>query len=709
MARGRTLIIVPSSRRRRARRWLRRAAIALGVVTLVAATAVVWLFSTIDLPEEPVQPQASVLLYADSTTELARLGVVDRSSVSLDRVPEHVRHAVLAAEDRAFYHHAGVSAKGVLRAMWANVVAGGTQGASTITQQYVRNAYLTLDQTVTRKVREAVLALKVERRDSKDTILERYLNTIYFGRGAYGIEAASRAYFGVGVDRLNPAQGAVLAAVIKDPTDLDPANDPQGARDRWRWIIDAMADSGWLDQHTAATMAYPIVTEPQIQASGPVGHIIDRVEHELKAWGVTAQELRTAGLRITTTIDVATQRSVVAAARSGRDAVRDGPGAAVVAIEPGTGSVRGYYAGEHGRGFFDNAMAARPPGRLFQPVVVAEALSQGIALGSRWNGRSPQIFPDRGIALYNRRDRQCPSCRLDEALRSGINTVLYAVAQRVGPERVAWRAHLGGVSLSYGDAPSLVDAANEPRPGRTRAEISLGRYPVSVADVASIYATFAAAGRHVARHFVVQARAADGQRLAQPPPLRRTAMSGAVAADVSWMLAGPMADAGPDQTPDRLRVGLVGERRGPRPAALSASVPIGDDGHVASAWCARYVPELSVVGWLGHDPPRALADPDSRATSTTAGTMCGRVLADALAGHPISALPAPANVGRTDVGNVRDLGGAPTSPPPPRPGATPAAPTTTAAPTPSAEATVVTTGEPTPSPAAEPPTGALPD
>jgi membrane peptidoglycan carboxypeptidase len=724
MARARTLIIAPVSRRRRVgdaattpprwwgrsrsvRRWLRRTAVAVGVLSLTAGTAVVWLFSTIDLPSEPVQPRASILLYADATTELARVGIVDRSPVSLASVPEHVRRAVLAAEDRAFYDHAGVSAKGVLRAIWTNAVEGGRQGASTITQQYVRNAYLTLDQTVTRKVREAVLALKIERRHSKDTILERYLNTIYFGRGAFGIEAAGRAYFGIGVDRLTPAQGAVLAAVIKDPTGLDPANDPQRAKERWRWIIDAMVGSGWLDPDRAAIMPYPVVAEPDVDGGSPVGHIIDRVEHELKTWGISAQVVRTAGLRITTTIDVATQRAVVDAARSGRDAMRGEPDAAVVALEPGTGSVRGYYAGEHGRGFLDNALAARPPGRLFHPVVLAEALSQGIALGSRWNGRSPQVFPDRGVPLYNRHDQQCPSCRLDEALRSGIDTVLYAVAQRVGPERVARRARVGGVSLSYADMPSLVDAPNEPRPGRTRAEVALGRYPVSAADLASVYATFAAAGRHVTRHFVVQTRSAYGQVLTGPAPPRRTAMSAAVAADVSSVLAVPAPDTAPSPGPQRLGVGSVGgPANRPAAAAFSASVPAGDSSHVAGAWCARYVPELAVVGWLGHDPPRALADPDNQ-TSSTASTVCRRILAGALAGHPVSPLPAAAHVGRTDVGNAGDVGAAPTRTPAPSPTATTAVPIATADPPLSAATTGPTdppTPDPTPSAAARPDT-----
>jgi len=701
----------PAARRgrRRGRRrlgWLRRAGVGVLVVVLAAATAVAWLFSTIELPSEPVQPQASVLLYADGVTQLARVGIVDRSAVSLERVPEHVRYAVLAAEDRAFYSHAGVSAKGVLRALWANVSGGGAQGASTITQQYVRNAYLTLDQTVRRKVKEMVLAVKVERRDSKDTILERYLNTVYFGRGAYGIEAASRAYFGVGVERLTVAQGVVLAAVIKDPTELDPGYDPDGARSRWRWIIRAMVGGGWLDGDAAAALAYPAVAARAVEVSGPVGHIVDRVEHELKAWGVTAQVLRTAGLRITTTIDLATQRAVVDAARTGRDSLRRDPDAAVVAVEPRSGAVRGYYAGEGGRGFFDNALAARPPGRLFQPVVLAEALSRGIALGSRWNGRSPQYFADRdGVALHNWHDRQCGACRLDEALRLGTDTVLYAVAERVGPGRVAQRAHRSGVSSSYGDRPSLVDAPNEPRPGRTRADVALGRYPVSVADLASVYATFAAAGRYVARHFVAGTRAADGSSLRRPARPGRAAMPAAVAADVSSALATLMPDIAPTpyRMSDRFDAGLAGQRSAlgrrnlPMQAVWSASVAIGDTGGVASAWCARYVPELAVVGWLGHDPPRALAG-RARTPAAAATAVCGRVLADALAGRPVSALPPPAYVGRTDVGNVVEVGGAP---PTGSPGPTPAV-TTTPSPPPAAPPTEA---PPLPPPTEAPPAG----
>jgi len=604
-------------------RWLARA---LVVVCVLAAAPVVWLFSTIDLPDEPLRPQASVILYADGSTVLARVGITDRTDVPLDRVPVDVRRAVLAAEDRAYYAHSGVSVRGVVRALWANVTGAGGQGGSTITQQYVRNAYLTLDQTVDRKVREMVLAVKLERRDDKDAILSDYLNTIYFGRGAYGIEAASRAYFGVGVDRLTAAQGAVLAAVIKDPTELDPANRPREARDRWRWILRAMAEAGWLDREAPDRLPYPTVLAPGADTAGPAGHVLDRVERDLRGWGVSAQALRTAGLTIVTTLDAGVQRTLVASARAARRELRGRPRAALVAIEPATGAVRGYYGGERGRGFYDDAIAARPPGRLFQPVVLAEALSQDYSLHSTWDGRSPQLFADRGgVFLRNPNGQQCPVCRLDEAFRLGINTALYGATARLGPGRVAQRARLSGISTSYGDGPSLVDVKGEPKPGRTRGDIALGHYPVSVADLTSVYATFEAGGRHRPRRFVTEVRTA-GHPLTRPAARVRAAMAPDEAATVVRALAGDpvqvappdIAGAGLDKT-WRLGLGLV---RSERPIAVESAVPRGDVA-VAGLWCARYESGLAIVGWLGHDPARALAAANGRpARTATARRLC---------------------------------------------------------------------------------------
>src|SRR4051794_7673690 len=188
----------PTSHRRRVKlpRWCRRSAAVLAVGAVVAGASAAGYVASVDLPPDPAPPQASVLFYRDGRTVLTRIGATDRTDVGLSQVPVPVQQAFLAAEDRGFYDHSGVSIRGVLRAVWADVAHDGGQGASTITQQYVRNAYLTQDRTVSRKAKEIALALKVEHRFSKDEILERYLNTIYFGRGAYGIQAAAHAYFG---------------------------------------------------------------------------------------------------------------------------------------------------------------------------------------------------------------------------------------------------------------------------------------------------------------------------------------------------------------------------------------------------------------------------------------------------------------------------------------------------------------------------------
>src|SRR3954467_13110890 len=177
---------------------------------------------------------------------MARLGDENRTNVTLDKVSEPARHAVLAAENRSFYSDPGISVTGIARAAWNNVTGGSTQGGSTITQQYVKNAFLTQDQTFSRKFQELFLAIKLDNNYSKDQILENYLNTIYFGRSAYGIEAAAQTYFGVPAAQLTAQQGAVLAVLIRNPSFYDPAKHPQDAQARWNDVLDGMVGQKWL-------------------------------------------------------------------------------------------------------------------------------------------------------------------------------------------------------------------------------------------------------------------------------------------------------------------------------------------------------------------------------------------------------------------------------------------------------------------------------
>ena len=218
--------------------------IVLGVGAFVAAVA----FTQVPTPNEVATSEATVVYWSDGTTELGRLGDATRRSVPLGDVPIDVQHAVLAAEDRDFYNHGGFSPVGIGRAVYNNLTGGSTQGGSTITQQYAKNAFLTQERSFSRKAKELILSVKLETSVSKDQILEDYLNTIYFGRGAYGIEAASLAYFNRPVSQLNVAQGAVLASIIKSPGGLAPEENLVGLEARWNYVLDSMVTQGWLSQ-----------------------------------------------------------------------------------------------------------------------------------------------------------------------------------------------------------------------------------------------------------------------------------------------------------------------------------------------------------------------------------------------------------------------------------------------------------------------------
>ncbi|WP_067499575.1 transglycosylase domain-containing protein [Actinoplanes sp. TFC3] len=632
---------------RRIPRWGRRSLAALTAVLVALVIAAAGYVASVTLPPDPVPPQASVLYYRDGRTVLARIGTTDRTDVTLDRVPEAVRHAFLAAEDRGFYDHFGISVKGLARALWSNIVNDDGQGASTITQQYVRNAYLTQERTVSRKSKEAALALKVEHRWSKDEILERYLNTIYFGRGAYGIEAAARAYFGTGVDRLNAAQGAVLAAMVKDPSQGDPAVNLRWAQNRWTWILRAMTEAGWLSTGEAEQTTYPKVAPANVTSStisGPVGLIADRVEDELLEAGFSRQQIRTGGLHVTTTIDATAQK---AAASRIQKALKGQPKelrTALVAIDPHDGGVRAYYGGDRGRGYFDDALAARPPASTFKPVVLAAAEERGIGFESLYNGTSPRLFEDRGGApLYNQENLQCPVCPLDTAMVYSLNTPYYALAQQIGAEAVSKLAHRLGVPEKYGKQETLVDLKGELAPGKTRSDIALGRYPVTPADMATLYATLAGGGVRTERHFVQSVVTVNGTGVHQHKGVSDQVLSGAVAADVGAVLAKVVEHDGPVP--------------GLQAAAKTGSQQWADTGDSSDAWTAGWAPGLAAVVWVGREKPGPIRTQNGKTINGDGMPydIWKTFLGDALHGQPARTLDAAHSVGEASKADLRTL------------------------------------------------------
>ncbi|WP_436520683.1 transglycosylase domain-containing protein [Actinoplanes sp. HUAS TT8] len=627
---------------KRPRRWRRIVATAAAVLMFWGAAgigAAEAYVESVPVPGAVAQPQASVLYYRDGKTILARVGATDHNDVPLSAISPELRQAVLLAEDRDYYEHAGVSVRGVARAMVADV-SGKHEGASTITQQYARNAFLTQQVTVDRKMQELALAINLERQYGKDEILDRYLNTIYYGRGAYGIAAAANAYFGITPDRLDFAQGAVLAAVIKDPWAYDPDHDPKGARRRWNWIFATARDAGLIDP---AKVTYPAIRPAGSAIGGPLGLVVDQVERELAGHGITSQQLHTQGLKVVTTLDQAAQQSAVSAVRTRLHGQPSGLQAALVALDPRTGGVRAYYGGEHGSGYFDNAAALHPAASTFKSIVLAAALGRGIAYQSRWDGSSPRLFPDRGVPLRNHDNLQCAECTLQHAMVDSLNTPFYAVTAQIGPGRVRDMAVRLGIPEKYDGQKSMVDVKGDPAPGKTRGDISLGRYAVEPGDLATVYATLAGGGVRHERHFVQSVTAAGGSGYTTPDKAT-TAVDPKIAADVTTVLQSVVKEHG--ITPGRPAAGKTGTQQ------------FRDTLDNQDAWMAGYTPELASVVWIGKAKPGPLRDAKNKPIE--GDTMPSYIWRDftrsALKGEPVTALPKPAHVGRTDTGDFGKTG-----------------------------------------------------
>ncbi|MDQ1703089.1 MAG: hypothetical protein QOF57_2341, partial [Frankiaceae bacterium] len=371
--------------------WVLFGLFALGAVTFGILYAVV----QVPTANSAAVAQTTTIYYSDGKTVLARVGTENRQIVDLSLIPQHVRDAVIAAEDRGFYSSHGVTLTGIPRAIVANFLAGGVQqGGSGITQQFVKNTYLTQDRTFSRKIKEVVIAIKIDRSTSKDDILAGYLNTIWFGRGASGIQAAARAYFGTTVDKLTVAQGAVLAASIRGPALYDPAYHLQAAKDRWTYVIDGMVKDGALTRAQADALKYPKAIPPTASstaATGPERFVENAVLDELTAKGISEQAVQTGGLQVVTTIDKTAQAAADNAESSvfvaGVKNAKKKPVSSLISLEPGTGRIKAMYGGaSYADGGCNDKLAnclnlatqiARQPGSSFKPFVLSTALDQG--------------------------------------------------------------------------------------------------------------------------------------------------------------------------------------------------------------------------------------------------------------------------------------------------------------------------------------------
>src|SRR3954469_5049415 len=413
-------------------------------------------------PNSFATAQVTTIYYKDGKTVMARFGNTTRIDVPLSKVPVPVRQAVLAAEDRNFYSEPGISPTGIMRAVWVDLRGGDIkQGGSTITQQYVKNAYLTSQRTFSRKFKEILISVKLGNSRSKDQILEDYLNTIYFGRGAYGIQAAAHAYFNRDVSQLRAAQGALLASTISNPSFYSPDSNRAASRARFQYVVDGMHKKGWLPASTA--LKYPKIAKlkhAQGQACvGPIGFICQAVQHSLAQHGFDEARLEAGGYRVVTTIgkkaEDAARKAMVDQAgtyqHGGLDKGREG---AMVSVVPGDGAIRALYGGseycpakKHPDSCVDltgvASSYARPPGSSFKPYTVIAALKEGISLDSVFSG--PPSIDVNGTTINNSEGESCGVCTLTQALAESINTIFVPLAIKIGPDKVADAAYDAGI------------------------------------------------------------------------------------------------------------------------------------------------------------------------------------------------------------------------------------------------------------------------
>ncbi|MDK1473769.1 transglycosylase domain-containing protein [Streptomyces sp. 549] len=605
----------PAARPKRtgARRLLPTWRMLLGslLLALVAGSGVLvagYLLVDIPEPNKAAAAQTNVYLYSDGT-QFAKDGDVNRENVTLGQVPRTVQRAVLAAEDRDFYSESAVDPKAMARAGWNMLRGEGKQSGSTITQQYVKNYYLGQEQTLTRKAKEFFIAIKLDREVSKADILTGYLNTSYFGRNAYGIQAAAQAYYGKNSEDLTTAEGAYLAALVNSPSSYDVTAHPQNrgqAVGRWNYVLDGMVKEGWLDRGERRDTEFPEPGEakPTTSLSGQRGYLVEAVRNHLISQDiVNEQRLAAGGFRITTTLDrdkqkalqKAVQEQLLSELSDDREIDRS-VRAGGTSIDPATGKVVAMYGGvDYTKQYVNNATRRDyQAASTFKPFVYAAALrndsttqsGQPIGPYTVYDGTSRRPVVSNGSptdwAPQNEGDRSYGQVTVTEGMDKSVNAVFAQMGVDVGPQRVK---------------DTLIDAgipAATPELEAAQGSVSLGTATPSTLDLAQAYATLAQHGR-TSGHTLVEKISRGGEEIPLPDrPEKQVLPRGA--ADGTTAVLRSVVDSG---------TGTAARSAG-RPAAGKT----GTAEENKAAWFAGYTPDLAtVIAVMGQDPETAVQQP----------------------------------------------------------------------------------------------------
>ncbi|MEI6108666.1 MAG: penicillin-binding protein [Actinomycetes bacterium] len=563
------------------RQILTLAVIGFGSLVLVIAISVK--FISVPQANQIATAQTSILYYDDGVTELGRLGEANRVSVGLGDIPIDTQHAVLAAEDRGFYSHGGFSLRGFARALFGNLIgSSGAGGGSTITQQYARNAYLTQNHSYIRKYKELVLSIKLETVVSKDQILEDYLNTIYFGRGTYGIESASNKYFNKHVKDLSVSESAVLASLIQSPTHLSNPANVGDLKFRWNYVLDGMVTEKWLDQGTRASATFAeIGTYKKVETfGGPQGYLIEQVRQEMYKSGITEDQINRAGLRIVTTFNKQAEDAMIAAVKEqGPTKNIEGLRIGMASVRPGTGEVVAMYGGaDYLANQFNNAtQMIGQAGSTFKPFTLAAALENNVSLASTFSGKNNTMVDGYKVVNYSGHTYGDKITVL-KATENSVNSAFVEIANQVGKEVVFEAAKRAGIPAdAVGMEPNLA--------------FTLGTASPHVIDIAAAYGTFASRGLQVNPVFIKSITSLLGDSLFALKPKPTQAFSTDIADTVSYALQ---------------KVVEVGTGTAAKGVGRPVAGKTGTTNDNKSALFAGYTPELATAVMFVKDGPDGL-------------------------------------------------------------------------------------------------------
>ena len=486
----------------------------IGALLALGIGAFAYLYATTEIPqpESIAVAENTTVYYADGTTPIGTFSEQNREIIDCSVLPDYVGQAVVASEDRSFYTNRGIDLVGIARAFWNNLTTGSRQGGSTITQQYAERYYLGETTSYLGKAREAILALKIAQAQDKDQVLCNYMNTIYLGRGTYGIQAAAKAYFGKEAKDLTVAEAAMLAGIIPSPSSWDPAVDPEQAQARFTRVLRIMQEDGYITAQEQQEAQFPQTIEYTQQNSyqGANGYLLQMVRDELTGDGTfSAEQLDTGGYAIVTTIDKSKQDlmySVVSPAQNGMQGViPDGMEFGAISVNAKDGSIISVYAGEDylSKQLNQATQSVYEIGSTMKPMALLGAIQEGVNLDTVFNGNSPRKFDGITDPVGNFGNMSYGNVNLYTATAQSLNTVYMDVQAKLGTQRIAEIAKEAGAES---------DALDGTNPFTV-----LGNNALTTKDVARMYATIANQGNRPNIHIVSSVKNTDGEDIYKAP------------------------------------------------------------------------------------------------------------------------------------------------------------------------------------------------